>query len=434
MKIIQLTAENIKRLVAVEIRPDGHLVQIAGKNGQGKTSVLDSIWWALAGAKHIQSAPIRKGANKARIRIDMGEIVVTRTFIRDKDDDGFTTKLEVVGSVKGSPQAMLDSLLDSLAFDPLKFARMDPAAQFDALKQFVPEVDFDKLAAANSIDMANRKEINRRAKDARVMADQIEVPTNAPAEPVDESALVAELTNAGKHNADIQLRAERRRQTAEKVEQYRKDASRERERAAQLRREADDAEQRAVELDAIAGDAEKKLTTAEALPAPIDVDQLQARIRAARETNVVVERRRKKQEYETLAETLETESRELTNRMTVRETQKLEAIATAQLPIPSLSFGESAGEGVVLLNGVPFDQASDAEQLKASCALAMAGNPQLRVIRVRDGSLLDEDSLKLLAGMAEERDYQVWIERVGSGNVGFVLEDGHVLEPAGVEK
>ena len=130
MKIIQLTAENVKRLVAVEIRPDGNMVQITGKNGAGKTSVLDSIWWALSGAKHIQTAPIRKGANQAKIKLDLGEIVVTRTFKREKEGDGFTTKLEVVGAVKGTPQGMLDSLLDALAFDPLAFARMDAKAQF----------------------------------------------------------------------------------------------------------------------------------------------------------------------------------------------------------------------------------------------------------------------------------------------------------------
>lgn len=49
MKIVQLTAENVKRLTAVSIAPDGNLVQITGRNGQGKTSVLDAIWWALAG-------------------------------------------------------------------------------------------------------------------------------------------------------------------------------------------------------------------------------------------------------------------------------------------------------------------------------------------------------------------------------------------------
>ena len=80
MKIIKLEAENIKRLVAVEITPDGHMVQISGRNGAGKTSVLDAIWWALAGADAIQAKPIREGETTAHITLDLGEIVVERSF------------------------------------------------------------------------------------------------------------------------------------------------------------------------------------------------------------------------------------------------------------------------------------------------------------------------------------------------------------------
>lgn len=81
---------------------------------------------------------------------------------------------------------------------------------------------------------------------------------------------------------------------------------------------------------------------------------------------------------------------------------------------------------MVNLEGVPFGQASDAEQLRASIAIAMASNSKLRVIRVRDGSLLDADSMALLSDMADKKDFQVWIERVGEGATGFIIEDGHV--------
>lgn len=40
LKIVRLASENIKRLKAVEIVPNGHTVTITGKNDQGKTSVL----------------------------------------------------------------------------------------------------------------------------------------------------------------------------------------------------------------------------------------------------------------------------------------------------------------------------------------------------------------------------------------------------------
>src|SRR5262245_40607787 len=142
MKITKLIAENVKKLSVVEITPDGNLVQITGKNGQGKSSVLDAIWWALAGQTNIQAAPIRKGENEARIVLDLGEIIVRRTFRQKtkKDDsgaevadDGYTTAI-VVENAQGarfpSPQRMLDGLLGALSFDPLAFANMDAKAQF----------------------------------------------------------------------------------------------------------------------------------------------------------------------------------------------------------------------------------------------------------------------------------------------------------------
>lgn len=426
MKIIQLTAENIKKLVAVEIRPDGAMVQITGKNGQGKTSVLDSIWWALSGAKHIQAAPIRKGANQARIRIDMGEIIVTRTFKRE-GEDGFTTKLEVVGNIKGSPQAMLDSLLDSLAFDPLKFARMESKEQFDALKRFAPDVDFDKIAAANSIDMANRKEINRKAKEEAIVADQIVIPLNAPKGLIDEGALIKKLSEAGRTNADLQLQAERRKRDGEDVEKALRQAEALQERARELHVQAKEATQRAKSLESAALENKAALDKSAPLPAPVNTSALERQIEDARRSNSIVGAIERKRTLEKNVKELEKKAEVLTQQMKDREEQKQGAIAKAKLPVESITFGE----GVVLLNGVPFNQGSDAEQLRASCMLAMSGNPHLRVIRVRDGSLMDGDSLALLAKIAEERDFQVWVERASNGEaVGFVLEDGSIRHDA----
>jgi len=123
------------------------------------------------------------------------------------------------------------------------------------------------------------------------------------------------------------------------------------------------------------------------------------------------------------AEKLKAEADALTAAMAKREEEKRAAIAAAKLPIDGVEF---VGEAIHL-NGVPFDQASDAEQLRASLAIAMAANPRLRVIRVRDGSLLDEDGLRIVEEMAGDRDFQVWCERVDStGKVGFVIENGEV--------
>ncbi len=462
MKIVSLIAENIKRLVAVEITPAGNLVEITGRNGQGKSSVLDSLWWALAGTAHIQIAPIRKGADTARIRLDLGEIIVTRTFGR-KEDGGYTTSITVEnadGARFPSPQKMLDSLLGALAFDPLAFARSKPKDQFDQLRQFVPGVDFEGLERQHKGDFERRTEVNRMAKQERAAAQAIAVPDGTPETLLDESELLTQLTRASDHNADLARRRANREQARETMETARQviqrtpgeiveatkraRAMRDRE-VARLTQQIEQLQQqiRTVETDCdeeIArqtehlatqaegaersiAEIEKKLAAAGDLPKEIDVQELQGQIEAARATNAAVTKLLERRRHEKAAEQLEHEADALTAKMEQRHAEKRAAVAAAQIPVPGLEFGD----GLVLLNGVPFEQASDAEQLRASVAIAMALNPKLRVIRIRDGSLLDETALSLVAEMADTHDMQVWIERVdSSGKIGFVLEDGHV--------
>lgn len=460
MKIVSLVAENIKRLTVVEIKPDGNLVQITGPNGSGKTSVLDSIWWALAGASHIQSAPIRRGANEARIRLDLGELIVTRTFlegrpstIRVERADGFQAK---------SPQDMLNSLLGALTFDPLAFTRAKPKDQFETLREFVPGVDFEALDGANRTDFTNRTDVNRSAKQARAATADIKIPEGITDETalIDEQALTVSLADAGEHNAQLQRRAERRQNARDQIallpdeisgleksandkvkasqseaERRSEEISSEIERLQRLKstlletaqaRENEIAAQCAIDIaDARAATAklQETLDTAEPLPKPIDVVALTEQIADARRINQGVHARDARAKMQQRADELEADAVALTKAIADRETDKQKAIAAAELPVPGLGLGD----GIVTMNGLPFDQASDAEQLRVSIAIAMASNPKLRVIRVRDGSLLDEKALALLAEMANEKDYQVWIEKVDtSGTVGIVMEDGHV--------
>ena len=59
--------------------------------------------------------------------------------------------------------------------------------------------------------------------------------------------------------------------------------------------------------------------------------------------------------------------------------------------------------------------------------MGLALNPKLKVLLIRDGSLLDEANLKMLCEMAQAADAQLWIERVGDGQeVSVVIEDGKV--------
>jgi hypothetical protein len=431
MKIISLQAENFKKLVAVEIKPDGNFVQITGKNGQGKTSTLDAIWVALAGMSAAPSQPIRKGATAARIRLDLGEVIVTRHF-KAGIDETFTTQLTVEsaqGARYPSPQKMLDSLLGALSFDPLAFSRMEAKDQFNALTKFVPDVDFAAIDAANKREYDARTDVNRKAKEARSAADSIKI-TSEPKASVDESELVEKMRQAGEHNTGIEKRKANREKIADQIADGKKRIQAIHQQISEWQKQIDVAEQSIKDESNLVGAFETKLADAPPLPDPVDTAVLADLINDAREVNATharwVEQSKQRKMLLETAESFATQSGVLTKSIEDRTTAKLAKIAAAKLPIEGIGFGD----GMVLLNDLPFDQASDAEKLRASVAIAMAANPKLPVVLIRDGSLLDEDGLRMVAEMADTRGAQVWIERVSNaGGVGIVLENGSVKIP-----
>lgn len=424
LKIVKLEAENVKRLIAVTIEPNGALVEIAGKNGAGKTSCLDSIWWALGGAGALQKAPIRKGQDKARIRLDLGAYIVERKFARVEGEE-FTTSLTVLNAEGGKlskEQTLLNSFMNDHTVDPVEFAKMKPKDQFDLLKGYVEGVDIEAIDAANRADFDKRTEVNREVKAKIAEADAILVPGDTPAEKVDEAALLTELADVGKHNGDIEARKARREAARQEIARKRADAEAHRQDANALRNRAAEADLAAESADKAAADLEARLAAAEDLPEPKSEADVRRRLEEAKATNAAVDRAARRKALKAAAEKQQAESDAITARMEARTKAKQEAIAAAKMPVEGITFVD----GAVLLNGVPFDQASDAEQLRASVAIAMAGEPRLRVLRIREGSLLDEDGLKLVAEMAEAKGWQVWLERVGDSGTGFVIEDGQV--------
>ena len=79
MKIIRLQSENVKRLRAVEITPEGDLVVIGGRNNQGKSSVLDSIQMVLGGKGAQPVRPIRDGSKEAKIVLQTEDLLGPRS-------------------------------------------------------------------------------------------------------------------------------------------------------------------------------------------------------------------------------------------------------------------------------------------------------------------------------------------------------------------
>ena len=431
MQIIELKSENVKRLTAVAIKPTGPLVRISGANGSGKTSILDSLWWGLGGVGAIQSDPIRHGADKARITIRLGphkdgDLVVKRVMTRGEDGKSVTHSLSVEsgdGAKYGSPQKMLDALVDKLSFDPLDFTRRKPADQLELLKTFVKGFDFAEHKARFDAAFAKRTEVNRIVKQIKASAEAIAIDRDAPAEFIDVDSLATALMDGGNHNAALVREQGAQERIEQEAAQYQREARAFRAEADDLREKAEIMDGKAESRLELAAKAAARLAEMPEIGKPIDTADLQNQIRNARGINEKIKARKDRAELMGRVVAEQQRAYDLTRELEALEIERRKKIGSAELPVPGIGFAEDG----VTLNGVPFEQASDAEQLRASMALAMAMNPTLRILRVRDGSLLDSASMKIVEEMAKYREFQVWIEEVSDGDgPGIIIEDGHV--------
>lgn len=402
VKIVRLEAENLKRLRAVEIQPDGNVVVIAGRNGQGKTSVLDAIWFALGGGAAMKGTarPIRDGADHASVALDLGDIRVTRTWSGEKT----TLKVESAeGARYASPQQMLDGLVGRLSFDPLAFAQQDEKTQLETLLSLV-ELPFDpaKLDGQRRALYEDRTLVGREVRTLE--AHLAGLPEVFGADIPDTEISVADFMREIQAAQDLlALDVSTRKRLTDAQE-----------RVAVLRQQFAAAK---AEMDAAAA-------AVDALPELPDIEAMQTRAESAAEINDQVRAKHERVKVEMTLEVKRGEYDAHTQKIEMLDQEKADAVAAAKMPIDGLGFNDDG----VTYRDVPFKQCSAAEQLRVSIAMAMSLNPQVRVIRITDGSLLDSENLRLIEEMAADRDFQVWIERVDeSGSIGVLIEDGAVV-------
>jgi hypothetical protein len=118
-------------------------------------------------------------------------------------------------------------------------------------------------------------------------------------------------------------------------------------------------------------------------------------------------------------------SDELTEKLEAVAKKKAEALAAITMPVKGLTVDGDA----VFYNGVPFNQVSTSEQIRIGLAMSMASNPKLRVVLIRNGDMIQDKKMAVIAEWAEENDVLVLMERRETkGAVGVVLEEGKVRD------
>jgi hypothetical protein len=431
LRIVRLTAANVKRLKAVDITPDGDVVRITGKNGAGKSSVLDSIAYALGGKALIPAEPIRKGEDSAQVEVDLGSIIVCRRWTRSN------TYLEVTspnGAVFKSPQKLLDELAGRLTFDPLEFTRLDAKAQRAALLGLLGiEAEIVRLDSDRKLYYDVRTKENRKLADAKgALASIPKPPADTPDSPVDVAALAKEYEAAERAIESINDLRTNAKRAADRVAAMESVGDRLRDEAKRIAEQIKANDDELVGARKNADEASEKVSSRE-VP---DTKAIRDRLTAAESINANVMVRHRLHELGVLVAAHAAESEKLTECIKNIDDQKSAILCNAQWPVDGLGFDDDDDEHYsgITLNGVPFEQASSAEQLRTSLAIGMAMNPKLRVLLIRDGSLLDSDSFELIRKAAGDRGYQVWVETVNDGEpVGILIEDGQVAKAAGME-
>lgn len=400
MKIKLLRVTNLKKVKHIEIEPKDNVIVIAGRNESGKTSVLDAILWGMTGKTGMKgvSKPIREGEKEAEIVLELDNFIVERRF-----KDNKTMELVVIDKKYGiepkSPQSILDSFIGELSLDPLEFTLLNPKEQRDlllkvlGLKKELKEIDEKKKYFYDK-----RTVINRDIKTYEGQLKGFAPGKDLPKEVISIAELSMKLEAGKDWNNKLNRDNENLDEALHRIEEYKDTIKIWEEKAENLKENIKGKE--AYDLNIIREEIEK----AESINEEI------------REVEKYIQIEKYKIEKES-------ESKKLTKDITDLDKNKLKLLKQKEMPIKGLTIDEVE----VSYKNIPFNQLSSSEQLKVSMAMAMAMNPKLRVIRITDGSLLDDDNMKVIEEMASKFDYQIWLERVAIDKFAdIVLVDGEI--------
>lgn len=417
--LIGLRAENFKRLeiVNLEFPPGGGAYAIMGANEAGKSSAIDALETVIAGRKGAAlktARPIHDGADSSRVVATFDDIVVTRVF-KANGSTGITVTGADGRKIQGTEA--LDRLYSHVALDPLAFSRLTDADQVQTL---LPMIGFDPkpLDAAHDEAYALRT-INNRDRD------QIKARLNAapdpvgglPAEEISVADLSAKLETGVAHN------------TARNEASIRLDS-----RLAELAgakavvAAAEEALAKAIMVADTAGERAADAKVAfEALAPDVDVAPFREQIANAETTNGNIRAKIAREALVAEFKSATAETDKLTKVIDKTKADKAAALAAAKMPVPGLTIDPETM--TLLLDGIPFSQASTGVKIKIGTAIAMALAPDLKLIVIRDASLLDQGNRDIIDQLAKANKFLVIMEIADESQpVGAILVDGNVAE------
>lgn len=409
IKINKLEIENVKRVKAVKIEPaDSGLTVIGGRNNQGKTSVLDSIAWALGGDRYRPSQAAREGS------VIPPHLHIVMNNGLEVERKGKNSDLKVTDPTgKRAGQQLLNEFVGELAIDLPKFMASSSREKAEVLLKIIGVGRQLHELEAQETELYNRRHaIGQIADQKAKFAREMTYYPDAPKEPVSASELIRQQQDILARNGENQrkraqataLLAERNR-LAEKVNSLK----------AELKRYED-------QLIQVDEDMNIAYQTAESLRDE-STAELERNIQDIERINVKVRANLDKDKAEMDAQQYKNEYDSMTAKLNDVQQKKIDLLENAALPLPGLSVAD----GELTYNGQKWDNMSGSDQLKVSTAIVRRLNPNCGFVLLDKLEQMDLDTM---------RDFGAWLEREGlqaiatrvstGGECQIIIEDGYV--------
>lgn len=402
IKINKLEIENVKRIKAVKLEPTANgLTIIGGNNNQGKTSVLDSIAWALGGEAFRPSEATRQGSViPPNLKVTMSNgLVVERK--------GKNSSLKVTDpSGQKAGQQLLDSFVEKLALNLPKFMESSGKEKAQTLLKMIGVGDqLDQMEQQEKELYNERLAIGRIADQKEKFAKEQPYYPDAPKDLVSPSDMIRQQQEILAQNGENQRKRENLHRLEQEYQQINEQMEILLKKQSQVQSDLSIARTSAENL--------QDQSTAELEENIANIEEINRKVRANLDKDKAEEDALEyRNQYRKLTEQIES----------VRE-QKTELLNAADLPLPELSVKE----GELVYKGQKWDNMSGSDRLKVATAIVRKLNPECGFVLMDKLEQMDLDTLKEFGQWLEQEGLQVIATRVSTGGeCSIIIEDGYV--------
>lgn len=400
-KITSLELENIKRIKAVQITPTASgLTVIGGRNGQGKTSVLDAIMWILGGERYRPSEPKREGS----VTPPYGKITLSNGLVVERK--GKNSDLKVIDpSGNRAGQQLLNEFISQFALDLPKFMNGNNKEKADTLLQVIGVGDKLYELEQQEKELYNqRRTIGQIADQKKKHAAELPVYPDVPAEPISASELIREQQEILARNGENQKKRQRLSELQSAEENIQRQIEELLMRQAKVRSDLEIAQMDAKNLqDQSTAELEKNIA---------DIEEINRKVRM----NLDKEKAEEEAQEYAMKYDAHTEKIEAVRKA------RTDLLEGANLPLEGLSVED----GELTYRGFKWDNLSGADQMKVGVAIVRKLNPKCGFVLLDKLEQMDIDTLNEFGHWLQQEGLQVIATRVSTGDeCSIIIEDGY---------